>query len=199
MSKIYEPREDSFLLEKYVKKFAKGICLDVGTGSGIQAKAASSKAEFVFAVDVNKESVDFCNKIESEKILCLESDLFSFFKKKYFTVEDGKIIELKDNKGENNKFDTIIFNPPYLPKDKKDKDIALDGGKKGYEMIERFLNEAEKFLSSDGIILLIFSSFTGKEKVDSLIEEKGFEFDELEKIHVFFEDIYCYKIIKSFK
>jgi pyruvate dehydrogenase E1 component alpha subunit len=41
---VYEPREDSLLLEKYVKKFAKGIVLDIGTGSGIQAKAAAERA-----------------------------------------------------------------------------------------------------------------------------------------------------------
>jgi release factor glutamine methyltransferase len=93
-----------------------------------------------------------------------------------------------------NKFDTIIFNPPYLPDDEMDKDIALDGGKFGHEIIERFLSEAKKYLNANGIILIIFSSKTGKEQVDSLIEKNGFKSEELEKIHVFFEDIYCYKL-----
>ena len=34
---LYEPREDSRLLAKYAKKYAKGLVLDIGTGSGIQA------------------------------------------------------------------------------------------------------------------------------------------------------------------
>ena len=82
MEGIYKPREDSFLLEKYVKKYAKGIVLDLGTGSGIQAKAASSKADFVIAVDINQKALEHCSKdLKSDKILCLKSDLFSFFEK----------------------------------------------------------------------------------------------------------------------
>ena len=41
------------------------------------------------------------------------------------------------------KFNTIIFNPPYLPEDEF-KDKSLDGGKKGYEIIEKFLNKVSK-------------------------------------------------------
>lgn len=37
----YEPREDSKLLERYVRKYAKGSVLDIGTGSGIQAISAA--------------------------------------------------------------------------------------------------------------------------------------------------------------
>ena len=51
------------------------------------------------------------------------------------------------------KFDTIIFNPPYLPSDPKLKDLTLDGGKKGYELIQKFLKQAKKYLEKNGIIL----------------------------------------------
>jgi release factor glutamine methyltransferase len=177
-NEIYEPREDSLLLEKYVKKFSKGFTLDIGTGSGIQAKAAAERADFVIGIDINKKSLDFCNKnIKSDKIKFLRSDLFSIFEKK-----------------RNKKFDTIVFNPPYIPDEENCKDIALDGGKKGYEIIERFLNKAKRFLANDGLILLIFSSLSGKEKIDRLIQENGFMGEELERVHISFEDIYCYKI-----
>jgi release factor glutamine methyltransferase len=177
-NEVYEPREDSLLLEKYVKKFARGFVLDVGTGSGIQAKAAAEKADFVIGVDINQKSLDFCSKnIKSDKIKFLKSDLFSIFENR-----------------RNKKFDTIIFNPPYLPEDKNCKDAALDGGKKGYEIIERFLSEAKRFLAEDGLILLVFSSFTDKGRIDKLIQKNGFRAEELERIHISFEDIYCYKI-----
>jgi release factor glutamine methyltransferase len=177
-NEVYEPREDSLLLEKYVKKFAKGFVLDIGTGSGIQAKAAAERADFVIGVDINQKSLDFCNKnIKSDKINFLKSDLFSIFEKKH-----------------NKKFDTIIFNPPYLSDEENYNDIALDGGKKGYEVIERFLSKAKRFLANDGLILLIFSSLTGKENIDRLIQKNGFRAEELERVHISFEDIYCYKI-----
>ena len=44
MSEIYEPREDTYLILEAVKKYSSGNVLDVGTGSGILALAASVKA-----------------------------------------------------------------------------------------------------------------------------------------------------------
>jgi methylase of polypeptide subunit release factors len=38
------------------------------------------------------------------------------------------------------KFDLIVFNPPYLPQELPERDKALEGGKKGYEVLERFFN-----------------------------------------------------------
>lgn len=176
-NEVYEPREDSLLLEKHVKKLARGNVLDTGTGSGIQAKAAAAKADSVTAVDISQKAIDFCRKnIKSDKIKFIKSDLFSSL--------------------DNLKFDTIIFNPQYLPEEKCE-DVALDGGKMGYEIIERFLGKAKEFLVDDGIILIVFSSLTGKEKVDEMIIKNGFEPEELERIHISFEDIYCYKIIRS--
>lgn len=196
MNELYEPQEDSLLLEKYVKKYAEGIVLDIGTGSGIQAKAAVWKADFVIAVDINQKALEYCSRVlRSDKILCLKSDLFSFFEKKFIVIKKRLFKGFRDKeKNEYNKFDTIIFNPPYLPENKKDKDAALDGGKKGYEIIEKFLRQAKKYPAENGIILLVFSSLTNKEKVDELIAKNGFKAEEMEKIHIFFEDIYCYRI-----
>ena len=61
---IYEPKEDSFLLEKAVKKYAKSkSILDMGSGSGVQAKAAlKSGALSVLAVDIDKKAVDGLKK-----------------------------------------------------------------------------------------------------------------------------------------
>lgn len=193
-NEIYEPREDSLLLEKYVKRLTKGFVLDIGTGSGIQAKAAAEKASFVIGVDINQKALEFCKKhIKSDNILFLSSDLFSFFERNFINLRKGSF-RIDKTKNYHNKFDTIVFNPPYLPDDENAKDIALDGGKKGYEIIERFLIKAKEFLAKDGLILLTFSSFTNKEKIDDLIQENGFKFEELERIHISFEDIYCYKI-----
>ena len=127
----------------------------------------------------------------------MKSDLFSFFDKKYVAVKGSVFKGLVDRTDKQNKFDTIIFNPPYLPDEEKDKDTALDGGKEGYELIEKFIEKSKEYLAENGIILLIFSSFTKKEKVDEIIKKNNFQYEELEKIRVFFEDIYCYKIEKD--
>ena len=64
---IYEPREDSFLLQKYVKKYSKGRVLDMGTGSGIQALTALEKTKCVVAVDINEETLQFFQAIYNEE------------------------------------------------------------------------------------------------------------------------------------
>jgi release factor glutamine methyltransferase len=179
MEEVYEPREDSFLLAGQVKKYAKGLVLDMGTGSGIQAKTAAKKkaVKSVLGVDKNKKVIDHCkNSIKNKRIRFIESDLFSSVK---------------------GKFDTITFNPPYLPEDVKLKDMTIYGGKKGYEVVERFLNQVNDYLKPDGIILLLFSSLTKKDKVEEFIRNNLLEFKQLTKKHIFFEDLFVYSIKKS--
>ncbi len=176
---VYDPQEDSAMLERHVRQHSKGKVLDIGTGSGIQAIAAaqSSKVMSVLATDVQKGVIDYCKKcIRNRKIKFLQSDLF------------------KKIKG---KFDTIIFNPPYLSQELKLKDLTLEGGKKGYEVIEKFLNEVNQYLEKDGVILIVFSSLTKKGKVEEFIRNNLLEFEELEKEHIFFEDIYVYLLRKT--
>ena len=193
---MYQPAEDSLMLEKHAESIARGKVLDVGTGIGIQAIAAAKnkKVREILAIDIDDEAVGYCKRnIENKKIKFIKSDLFSNVK---------------------GKFDTIIFNPPYLPEEQdlktkksskdfrasKNKDIfgvkdkALYGGKYGFELIKKFFSEAKSHINEGGVILLVFSSLTGKNKVDEIIKKSGFKFKELEKQHVFFEDIYVYTI-----
>ena len=71
---MYGPEDDSYLLEKYVKKFARGRILDIGCGSGILMKAALTKSKNVFGVDIDDESLEFCKR---QGLNVKKSDLFS--------------------------------------------------------------------------------------------------------------------------
>ncbi len=166
---IYEPAEDSFLLEKYVKQYSRGKVLDMGTGSCIQAEAALAKTKYVTAVDINKDAVALAKR---KGISAVHSDLFEKVKGKY---------------------NLIIFNPPYLPEeDGEDAESKLTttGGKRGNEILERFLKQAKAHLAIEGNILLVVSSQTPD--VEKLFSENGYEFRVLEKKNIFFEKLIVY-------
>ena len=175
---IYEPSDDSFLLAKYVEKFAKGKILDLGTGSGIQAEIALEHTKEVLAADINKEAVEF---VKEKGINSILSDLFS-------NIHES--------------FDLIIFNPPYLPEESledKESKVATTGGEFGYEILERFFSQADKYLNKDGKILIVFSSLTNKDKVDKVINKNDFKFILLEKERIFFEELYCYLVERKWE
>lgn len=176
----YQPREDSYLLEEQVIKFSKGKkVLDVGSGSGIQAEAALlSGAESVLAVDIDDKSV---KNLKKKGIKAVKSNLFSNVK---------------------GKFDLIIFNPPYLPYEKKE-DLESSrqtvGGKRGDEIIVRFLKEAGRRLNEKGIILIVLSSLTPKDKILGILKEKGFVNEILGEKRFFMEKLEVWKIRKKRK
>ncbi|MBS3177021.1 methyltransferase [Candidatus Woesearchaeota archaeon] len=220
---MYEPQEDSFLLQKAVKREAFGKVLDIGAGSGIQAITAAEKIEVksVLAVDIQKSVIDFCEKKYSFERKEFEKEKIKVEKEEKDRKEierDEKSKNIEQNKNlkkitwlqsnlfqkikkirllKNRKFDTIIINPPYLPQDPGIKDRTLYGGKKGYELIEKIFKDVNNYLSENGIILLLFSSLTNKKKVEEIIFQQAMQFEEVEKLHIDFEDLYVYKIQKS--
>jgi len=168
---IYEPREDSFLLQKYVEKYSKGKVLDVGTGSGIQALTAMKKTKDVLAVDVDEYTVLYA---KNKGLNAIQSDLFQ-------NIEG--------------KFDLIIFNPPYLPKEiNEDKEVSrlVSGGREGKEFIEKFFSKVKDYLSVNGKILIVFSSLSGD--VLSIMEQNGFRYKKLEEQSYFFEKLFVYLV-----
>jgi len=172
---IYTPREDSFLLEREVKKLAKNkVFLDLGAGSGIQSKAALSvKAKSVLAADINQEAITFLKK---QGIPAIKSNLFSKIR---------------------GKFDIIAFNPPYLPKDKnedKESQLTTTGGKRGDEIILKFLKQAKSHLSNKGIILLLSSSLTPKDKIILLLKKQELSYKVISSEKMFFESLEVWKI-----
>ena len=176
---VYEPQEDSELLAKHVIELAKGKVLDMGTGSGFQARAAalSPQVKSVLAVDVDPKAVSFARKEHSDpKITFRVSDLFA------------KV---------TGRFNTIIFNPPYLPSEQGLKDRALVGGKRGYEIICAFLKQAGDFLEIDGQILMVYSSLSRPAKIKDCVASLLFNNEELEVHHQFFEDLFVVRFTKS--
>ncbi len=158
------------LLARHVERLVYGSVLDMGTGSGVQAVTSASKpgVEMVVAVDVNPDAIAEAKRRAAEagvddKVKFMVSDLFE-------NVEG--------------RFDWIIFNPPYLPRDGEADELSWTGGG---EIIGRFLSEAAEHLKEGGAVLLVYSSLTGIDPE----EHKEYSWEVLEELPLFFEMLYC--------
>jgi len=73
----------------------------------------------------------------------------------------------------------------------------LYGGKKGWEISERFFADVSKHLISNGKILFLFSSLTDKDKIEQLTGQNLLQFKLLGTEKLSFETLYVYLIEKS--
>jgi release factor glutamine methyltransferase len=92
-----------------------------------------------------------------------------------------------------NKYDIIIFNPPYLPEDAREPASSkrnTTGGKKGNEIIIRFLQNAKNHLNKSGKIFLITSSLSE----DVNFKELGYQAKEIGCEKLFFERLCIWEL-----
>lgn len=184
---IYQPAEDSFLLEEEVKNYLKGVkdkneldeskfrVLDMGSGSGIQALAAIGagvKRRNIIAADIDKETIA---ELKKKRLPARKTNLFS-------------------NINKERKFNLIIFNPPYLPENKYDKQADTTAGRRGNEIITKFLRKARLYLAKEGAILLLFSSLSKPDEILAYAKKRGYNAKQLaEKSVGMMEKLFVYK------
>ena len=177
---VYEPSEDSYLFSEVLKESVKDkniSALDMGSGSGILAETLINMKipqENITLADITKEAVNnLRKKFPNSKVI--RSDLFSNI---------------------NGKFDLIVFNPPYLPLDSKEpksSQIEITGGKKGGEIISKFLNNAGAHLNKNGKIFLLVSSLTKS------VNFKNFKIKVLRAKKLFFEELYVLQLEHGYR
>lgn len=123
--------------------------LDLCTGSGCLAILAALQFEeaTIYASDISKAALSVCTKnIEAydlnNRVIPMQSDLFS---------------DIDEN------FDLIISNPPYvehklmdeLPIEfVKEPQIALAGGEKGIDLVQKIIRETPSHLNTNGILIM---------------------------------------------
>ena len=173
--KTYPPSEDTLLLLDNLK-CGKRV-LEIGTGSGIIAMECARRGSKVVAVDIDLDAVRSLNnkaKKEGLKIQAFFSNLFENVR---------------------GKFDTIIFNPPYLP---GDADAIEDyqwagGGEYGDQVIMRFLAKAWRYLNDGGKIYIVLSSFN---RID-IIKKYPYEFEKVAELKLSFHSIFVYLLTRA--
>ena len=175
------PQPDTeILVEEAIKKFyeisekskKKIKILDLCTGSGAIAIAIENHIKNsvthsnidveIWAIDISKEAIEIAKKnamINNSSINFILSDMF-------------------ENIKENN-FDIIVSNPPYIETDtiltlskevQSEPHLALDGGKDGLDFYKIIANEAYKYISDNGYVLVEIG-YNQKEDVIQLFKQ----------------------------
>jgi release factor glutamine methyltransferase len=184
---VYEPAEDSFFFVENLRVNEDEVVLDVGTGCGILAVAAADKAARVVAVDINPYAVQ-CAKENAglngvaDKMFFLQGDLFAPMRKE-------------------ERFNSILFNAPYLPSEPSERESwlerAWDGGVTGRQVIDRFIHRAPKYMEESGNILLMQSTLSNVDETLQRFEEKGLTASIVAELAIpFFEEIILVKAEK---
>ncbi|WEU41036.1 MAG: methyltransferase [Candidatus Odinarchaeum yellowstonii] len=136
--------------------------LDMGTGSGYVAIQIADRVKSVTAVDINDIAVRCCKiniKLNNvnDKVKALRSNLFSSLK--------------------SEKFNTIIFNPPYLKGDPENVVQQAWLHNSPENLIKKFAAESRDYLVKRGLIQIVYSSISGLNFIiKKVFEDEGFKF-----------------------
>jgi len=174
-SPVYPPSDDSLLMIDAIGRLPLGgrRVLDMGTGSGILGLYCAMHGAEVTASDIDQATlVPVCRAAEAlgVRIALRLSDLFS-------NIPD--------------RFDLILFNPPYLPSVGVD-DRSVDGGPDGTMLVDRFLDELPNHLVSGAEALLLLSSLN--EPVSVQLRHRKLRFSTVVSKPLFFEELQVLRV-----
>ncbi|MDR0508546.1 MAG: methyltransferase [Candidatus Methanoplasma sp.] len=165
---VYPPSDDSILLIGSFDVRAGEKILEIGCGSGIVSMHCALNGGIVVCGDINKKAVDLTKKnmaLNSLDADVVVTDLYSDI---------------------HGKFDTIIFNLPYLPvKEEGDLALAWSGGDDGLGPLPGLISGAHDHLLPGGRLIVVVSSLMDKDALRSVLD--GLAVKVLSELPLFFE------------
>lgn len=167
---VYPPSEDSLLLIRSFDVTPGEKVLELGCGSGIVSLHCAKAGAVVTAGDLNPSAVRLTKKNGEKNNLNVNVVLTDV----YDSV-DGK-------------FDTVVFNLPYLP---VDDDLPLaeawSGGEDGLGPLPRVLEGIHDRGNDGWRIVVVVSSLMDEERLDSLLAP--YRVTVLGELPLFFEKL----------
>jgi release factor glutamine methyltransferase len=174
---IYQPSEDSRLLLRVALQEAKAEdrAIEIGCGSGLICRELALKVRFIIATDISPHAARW---VKSQGIEVVRADLF---------------------RGIRDRFDLVIFNPPYLPTREEERipswlNAALDGGETGKDVIFAFLEQLGSHLSPHGRALLIISSLNSRKEIMEKAMAEDLEVSLKATERCFFEQLHVLEL-----
>lgn len=172
---VYPPSEDSILLTESLDIRIGEKVLEIGTGSGIVSIQCALNGADVVCGDINPRAVTLARRNAAANgvdIDVRETDVYS-------NIEG--------------RFDTIVFNLPYLPvEDEGELAKAWSGGPDGLGPLPRLLEGAPEHLLPDGRVVVVVSSLMDRAGLDKTLE--GYEVKVLGELPLFFERLQVLEI-----
>ena len=171
MSSTYLSHEDSELLRAVLRNCSGESCVEIGVGYGSNLEELEKRFKIAVGTDIQR-TVAFSSKKSSNLVI---ADCASCFR-------DGV-------------FELVVSNPPYLPSDKI-SDIAIDGGKEGFEVAKKILEDSLRVASETGKILFLLSS-ESTERFIEFCQKNNLCFRIKSEKNLFFENLIVYEIWKK--
>lgn len=173
---VYPPSDDSILLIESLNVSPGERILEIGCGSGVVSIHCAKNGCTVTAVDINPSAVECTEenaRLNGVAIDVRGSDLFQ-------NVPE--------------RFDTIVFNLPYLPViDEGELAKAWSGGEDGMGPLPRLMTESKDHLYNGGRVVVVVSSLMDQDKLNALLSK--YEVKKLGEVPLFFERLEVLEII----
>jgi release factor glutamine methyltransferase len=170
-SEIYRAAEDSFLLADALEEQQYDNAVEIGVGEGFVTAALARRCKNVVGTDIDNNAIGKTRERLVREGLADRVNLM---------LCDGASPLL-------GKFDSCVFNPPYLPSDVDD--ITVAGGKEGIETTTKWFDQCIRVLKSDGSIIFVASSLSNLNSLLEYVRKKGFHAIILARQNLFFEEI----------
>lgn len=154
---VYGPAEDSLLLADALEPPGSGLGLDIGTGTGLAALRLAEQGARVLATDVNPRACALARRNAEANELDVHP-----------VVTDLAA-------GLEARFETVVCNPPYLPGEDRSGLAwrALEAGREGTDVTERFLADLPELLAPEGRAWLVVSTHQPLDELRELADERG--------------------------
>ena len=165
---VYPPSDDSILLIESLDVHKGERILEIGCGSGVVSIHCAKNGCIVTSGDINPLAVDFTKRnaeMNGVDISVFETDVYS-------NIEG--------------RFDTIVFNLPYLPVDEEGLLAkAWSGGPDGLGPLPELLKGAPDHLLKNGRVVVVVSSLMDGHALEETLS--GYDVKDLGELKLFFE------------
>lgn len=168
----YQPAEDTFLLASVVESYEGEIALEMGVGSGYVTVELGGRTRLVVGTDLSVAAM------RETQARLRENGL-----------RNAELVRCdRASPFRSRPFDLVVFNPPYLPSG-AEKDIAVDGGRKGIAATMEFLEHVFAKMKRSGRVLFVTSTLSEYRKIFESLRARGFKRRVVKRRRLFFEEL----------